>query len=319
MWTGKQCILTVLLLLLLALLTVKLCAWSWQGTLWSGVADSQGSAKCWLTPFAKLVLDGLDAKSALNFAPTCCTCAAGFAEHCLSVAKKCAKKLMPTVSCLATEDDHKCTKLWQYIWSGRADQHCAKCMHCQLYQEPWMSYGQLPGRHGQPVSITVCRNSSSLTCWSTTQRCAGLLLSAAIDSCNCHVSGCKTTSRGLLQKHSRSAQAVISRLCIWSFTSLAKVLQSSCVKSCSLTSSQIAMWLSVSMAAGGQIYTPTSPPKLWSDHNNRMMRTLWLSLGHGLKVKSSLGLLLVISAAFRTPLVGPRTSCHSLGEAPCNM
>jgi hypothetical protein len=56
-------------------------------------------------------LDGLDAKSALNFAPTCCTCAAGFAEHCLSVAKKCAEELMPTVSCLATEDDHKYTKL----------------------------------------------------------------------------------------------------------------------------------------------------------------------------------------------------------------
>ncbi len=69
------------------------------------------SAKCWLTRFAKLVLDGLDAKSALSFALTCCTCAAGFAEHCLSVAKKCAEELMPTVSCLATEDDHKYTKL----------------------------------------------------------------------------------------------------------------------------------------------------------------------------------------------------------------
>lgn len=53
------------------------------------------------------VLDGLDAKSALCFALTCSACAAGFAEHHLSVAKKCVEQLMPTVSCYATEDDHK--------------------------------------------------------------------------------------------------------------------------------------------------------------------------------------------------------------------
>lgn len=53
------------------------------------------------------VLDGLDVNSALSFALICRACAAGFAEHRLSVAKKCIEKLMPTLSCLATEDDHK--------------------------------------------------------------------------------------------------------------------------------------------------------------------------------------------------------------------
>lgn len=56
------------------------------------------------------VLDGLDAKSALSFALTCRACTAGFAEHRLSVAKKCVEKLMPTVSCLATKNDHKYIK-----------------------------------------------------------------------------------------------------------------------------------------------------------------------------------------------------------------
>lgn len=62
------------------------------------------------SPALGYVLDNLDAKSALSFTLTCCTGAAGFAEHRLSVAKKCAEELIPIVSCLAAEDHHKHTK-----------------------------------------------------------------------------------------------------------------------------------------------------------------------------------------------------------------
>jgi hypothetical protein len=57
------------------------------------------------SPALGCVLGGLDVKSALHFALTCRACAAGFAEHRLSVAKKCLRKLMPTLSCLITEDN----------------------------------------------------------------------------------------------------------------------------------------------------------------------------------------------------------------------
>lgn len=75
------------------------------------IVHSQHRSKAGLlnlpSPVLGCVLDDLNAKSALSVALTCQACAAGFAEHRLSIAKKCVEKLMPTVNCLATLDEHK--------------------------------------------------------------------------------------------------------------------------------------------------------------------------------------------------------------------